>query len=667
MHEIIISVRDILASQTSELFFKLPDHFGLKFDDNSILNVTKRETIYSSYFWDIFRAYPNIVITPLHHVSTILKGKPLSSSTHTSLLTNIIKSVINEYNLHIPEQKEDLLAMVYNVTNRAYNELIKVTEEYVSSIDILDFIEIVDHEEVKILNNNTQANYESIANAYEYIREIINNNTDLSNNRIVKSVKSNMVNANQLFQCIASRGFLTEIDGSILPTPVLGNFTKGLTSLYNYVAESRSAAKALYFSEAPLQEAEYFARRLQLLSMVVERISYTDCGSTDYVDWRITPPLKDDKGNIIYKGDLFFMGGKNYVDETTPLGQYKQITGDDPTLYNKVLKLRSPLLCKHPNPHEICAVCFGGLAENVSKYANIGHLCSATMTQQTSQSVLSTKHLDASSTSSSITLDDVSKKFFVINKAKNAYIFKKDYKGQDIKIIVNRDEAIGLTDIHNTNSIDNINPTRISSITCIDIVHVINNEEITYPIFIGQENRTAIFSSEFLRYLLVAKWRTDDRNNFVFTLDKWNFNLPIFKLPDMEYSYSDHSRHISKIIESNMKSITDRMKPHSPISTLQELFSLVNTKLNVNIVALEVIIYANMIASKSSYSLSRNKPNSVLGVSKLIIKNRSLSTEYAYESQVGTLINPTSFYKLDRPDSIFDVFMCPDEVVKQYK
>lgn len=657
--------RNLIGVSAVDLINMLPPKLEIIFEDGVALSTTNRKIIYSSYFWLMHGNYPNTPITSNHFVESVLKGKPLESNTHIKLLGQIFKDVAEVYQLNTPESKEHLLELVYIITNNINNEVSKIAESYVTSIDILDFIEVAEFPSIKQIIDNTLPNQESIAKTYATVNDIINTDPDLYNNALVRAIKTKMVNSNQVAQCVVVRGFLTEVDGSILRTPVLSNFTRGMGTLYNFIAESRSAAKSYYFSESPLQDAEYFARRLQLLCMTVEKIHYSDCGSDQYMHWRIAPPTVNDKGVKVYQGDLVFMIGKYYYDPES--GGLKQITHDDPLLYNKVLKIRSVLFCKHKDSHSVCEVCFGALAKNVSRFANIGHLCCATMTQQTSQSVLSTKHLDASSVSTNITLTEVTSRYLTTNKAKNAYILRKDLKDKRPMITISRDEAMGLTDILSIDDVANINPVRVSSIDCIDISTIVDKEEMTMNIFVSQDNRYAVLTSEFLTYLKEHRWKTDPRNNFVFDLIGWDYSLPIMKLPDMEYSFSDHSHQIATIIESNMKNIADRLKPHSPVSTLQELFNLVNTKLNVNLAALEVIVYASMTTAKNHYDLARNHHSPVLGIADFIIKNRSLGAAYAYEDQLGTITSPRSFFKLGRPDSVFDVFIAPFEVIQEEK
>ncbi len=137
------------------------------------------------------------------------------------------------------------------------------------------------------------------------------------------------------------------------------------------------------------------------------------------------------------------------------------------------------MFCKHQDPHSVCEICFGALSKNVSQFANIGHLCSATMTQQTSRSVLSTKHLDASSVSAVIMLGEHDRKYLATNKTKNAYILKKELKDKNLRVVVNREEVVGLVDILSIDDVANINPSRVSNVECIELIYDNKDEEVS--------------------------------------------------------------------------------------------------------------------------------------------------------------------------------------------
>lgn len=654
-----IKVREILGSTIDQLY-SLPDRVTLIFEDGVEIETSRNKTIFNSCLWEMHRKYPNTPILSTHHIETTLKGEALTEATVGSILGIIYKDVIKAYDIFRPKDREPILELTYRVVNNIFNEVSELAEPYIISIDILDFVKVTRHPNVMRQIEGIKNKTIPIAVGYSEIIRIIKTCSSLQDTSLVMAIKSNIVNSQQILQMVGIRGYVTEVDGSILPTPVNSNYVLGMTSLYDFVADSRTSAKALYLSESPLQDAEYFARRLQLIEMYVERINYIDCGSERYLEWKISPPVIDEGGNKVYPGDLTFMIGKNYLDDET--NTLKEIVGDDSSLYGKVLKIRSPIYCKEPDPHAVCYVCFGGLCRNVSRFANIGHLSVATMTRQTTQSVLSTKHLAVSSIGTPIVLSEHDRNYLSVSKDRSSYLVNPRIQKLQPKLIINSKDLTGISDIL---SMDEFDPIRIS---CIDTIEIICKErdDVNAIIFVGQDNRAAMLTKEFLYYVKEHKWKVDDNNNFLFDLADWDYNLPILTLPNMEYSYSDHSHQIAKIIESNMQNIAERSTPHSPAATLYELFNLVNIKLNVNIVALEIIIYGSMIESSTSHNLARNSPEAVLGVSGNIMKSRSMSTFYAYQRQSRVVLSPASFYPTNRPDSPTDVFIKPYEVTYTY-
>lgn len=661
----VVKASDILYLDPSQLK-NLPKVMTLQFDDGSFIETTGKNTYYSSYFWEFHRDYSELKLTKEHHVDSILKGGTLSSSTHQKLLSVLLRDTCELYGFHIPVQKEPLLALCYNITNQIYNEVTKDAEADVSSLDYLDFIEAASNKKILGAIETMTKDADGINKVYAVVKQVLTEDEDFKHNRIASSVTGGLMKFGQICQCISVRGFQYEVEGSIMTVPIMSNYTRGLNNLYEFAAESRGAARHYYFSEAPLQDAEYFARRLQLMCMSLERIEYTDCGSTDYLEWLVSGPIYDDVGKLLFKGDLGFMLGKYYLDESS--GMLKEITGDDPSLHNTVLKLRSPLTCKHPNPHVVCSTCFGALAKNVSRFANIGHLCAAMMTHQTSQSVLSTKHLVASGEGSEIILNEFSSKFLTTNKRKNVYILRRDLQDLITHVSISPEQAVGLTEIYQLKDIEDINPSRVSSISHME-VHVTNpNGSIfTYQMNVSQRTHKAVLTTTFLRYLREKSWQVDERGHFLFNLKDWDFEQAIMYMPAMEYSYSDHSDQIALAIESRVEDIKKRSRPNSRVATLQELHSLVNSKLNVNLVCLEAIIYTASIPNQFDHDMSRGYDNPILGVANSINRNRSLGTAYAFQDHLKTITSPESFFKLNRPSSIFDVFVAPREVVAEEK
>lgn len=662
----LIKARKLLSYSTEELWDILTGSFILVFDDQKQIETNDRQTLYSSYFWDFHRSYPKTPLLSTHHVSRLISREPLSSKTHIDLLTSIYWDTVEAYKDQKQQIKDSVTRLIYEVTNRLYNDMVVKTEKAVMSIDILDFLEINNHPAIQNAFDKLEPTPESVDHTYQEIMKTIRQDPSIGNNSLTRAVKSRMVNANQVLQCIGPRGFVSEVDGAILVNPVMRSYTQGMRTLYNEVAESRTAAKALYFSESPLQDSEYFARRLQLVCMTVEKLSRFDCGSTQYLNWRVKPPVYED-GREIYPGDLKFLVGKYYFD---PIDKtLKAIQKSDKHLNNTVIQMRSVLYCKDPNPHHVCEVCFGQMADNIADHMNLGHVCSATMTRQTTQSVLSTKHLDASSTSNPIQFTEEMKLYFQAEEKTTEYRLKPSLKTKNLRLTIASSDLFGFTDILQTDAIEDMDPSRISSIEEVGFTIQNLDESAPATIKIGQMGRKAVLSTDFLKYAKMKRWSISAAHNFVFDMSDWDYSLMLFKLPDMEYSFAKHSKQIAEIIESKLEALNQRNRPESPVRTLQELFDMTNSKISVNLSLLEVIIYAMEVynQSKGDMYLARNSEHATLGVRDDIIRNRSLSASFGYEAQMTSIMSPQSFFKGTRPDHPLDVFMCPKEVLEAKK
>lgn len=673
-----IPARCLLNISKDDIWNHLIGEFKLLFDDGVEITTNYRETGYSSYFWEFHRKYPQLPLLHTHHVHHVLKGRMLSSGTHINLLSLIYWDAVDTYNLQTPMERDPMVKLIYDITNDVYNAMTRITESFVISVDILDFIGAINHREIKPILDNLEPTQESIVNCYKDISVILNRSEDLKDNALVRAVRSKMVNEGQVLQCIGPVGYPTEVDGEIFKVPILRSYTQGMRSMYNLIAESRSAAKSLYFSEAPLQDSEYFSRRLQLLCMLVERIHYTDlnaldmatgqivkrtngdCGSTQYVSTVLRPPSDN------FQGDLMFMQGKYYLADD---GSLKILKETDKRLLGKPLKFRSAINCRDTDPHAICKVCFGGLADNLNHETNVGHICSATITQKTTQATLGAKHHVGSSRSEAIVLSKDHLPYFILGENENAYYLNPALQSTNTRIVISQAEATGLTDILSVDCVEDIVISRISSIDIVGFETTIEGVSNVIPIHVTQHGRSAMLSTEFLNHIKEKRWTEDNRFNFVFDIEDWDYKLPILRLPDTEYSYSKHSKLVSKVIESRVKNIMERLKQDSPVNVLFDLYNLVNSKLDVNIAILEVVIYASMIYNghDDKYGLARNSPTASLGVAEMSIKNRSLSAIYAYEDQKDAILDPSNYYILDRPDCVFDAFVCPQEVVREYK
>lgn len=663
-----IQARKLLEYSTDELWDLLNGTFTLVFDDGVELQTNDRETLYSAYVWEYHRRSGAPLLAE-HHVGSILRGDRLRSDTHLKLIAKVSWSVY-EY-LQAKESSEDaklelryqLAELAYRVTNTMYNDLLRRLEPYVGSLDITDFFEVLDHPAIMEAYDKLQPTPRSIDETYATISATLRNKEALGHNPLSRLSRSGLVSEKQVHQCLGPRGFITDVDSNQFREPVLRGYAEGLRSLYDTLIESRSAAKSLVFSKEPLQDAEYFSRRLQLMSMSVENLHHTDCGSQHYLHWTVRG-REMIGGEVIYDGDMRHLVGKWYLDEAT--GELKEIRAIDKHLIGQRIKLRSILHCRHPDPAGVCAKCFGTLSLSIPRYSNLGHMCAAFTTQQTSQAVLSVKHLDGSAVIEVIMLSDGDKHFLKVGTDGNSYLLADALKKKKVSLVISAAEAQGLTDVLEVDDVTILSLTRVSQLSNIGVM--VDDGKIVREdtAEVHMDKRLSSLTYEMLEYIREHGWTTDSRGHYVIDMSQWDWSKPISQLPLRHFNMSDHSKEIADMLEASKEEARERDQHINPSDYLVEFFNLVNSKLSVNLAVLEVVIYQAMIVSAEDcdYSLPKPWTKSGLGVKNNTMKNRSLSTAMAFERHPEVILSPESFVFTNRPEHVFDGLLMPREVVE---
>lgn len=649
-----------------QLWDILEGDFILVFDDGEELVTDARATLYSSYAWEFHRRYPQTQLLAKHHVKSFLGDGRMGSNTHLTLLGNVMWSV---YDTHVvggtatlpthvmPEIKfrESLAKLIYETTNLMYNDLSYRLEEYVVSLDITHVIEVLNHPRIKAVNANVKPTEESIADAYAVGKDVLLNGVDLPRNPTSLAARSGLVSMGQLYQCLLPRGFLTDIDSNQFPKPIMVGFAEGITSIVDSGMETRSAAKSLDFAKAPLQDAEYFARRLQLVSQIITTLHHGDCGSTNYLSWDVR------------EGELAQLEGKYYMEDD---GNLRVIKRSKKHLIGRTLLLRSAIHCAHRDQYGICSTCFGDLAFSVPSHSNIGHMCCTSLTQKSSQIVLSVKHHDGTAQIEAITLSAEDMKYLRTYSDKNSYLLSEELKNGKVTLVIAASQGANLTDIRRAKQIEDLSITRVTELDYIgiEVTREINGVTRTISkamkVNIGSR-RLASLTMHALRHLHKAGWVPDDDGNYRIDMTGWDYTKPILTLPPRHANMSDHSKDIAMMLESSVKNMEARDTVVRPEALLKEFHGVVNDKLNVNLAVNEVVLYGAMIVSAADcdYSLPKPWTSDSLGVMENTMKYRSMGPLFAYEGHRDNIVAPASYLKTNRPDHPMDYLLTPAELV----
>jgi hypothetical protein len=536
-----VHIRSLLNYTTQELWDNLCGDFVLVFDDQSEVLTNELECLFSSYYWELYREYPECVITKSSHVRDIIKDARITADTHTELLSTIFFNVYDHYYQRVPNKVAllDMLAKrAYEIVNLAYNELTYRLEEYVTTLDLLDFIEVSENETIVKAEAVTPHTQEGIDELYGAIKKVLNTDPKLDKNQLAKAVRSKLVKVDQTLQCIGPRGFLTDIDSFIYKKPIMYGYFKGIRSLADSMKESRSAAKALAFSVDPLKKAEYFSRRQQLVCQNLKNLHRTDCGSKHYLLWQVRGQEKIE-GIVTRDSDLDTIFGKYYLDEES--NTLKVIKKTDTHLIGKTIKIRDAVAgCNHPDPYGICEVCFGEASLTVPEHTNVGHMSCVSMNSIVTQLVLSTKHYDGSSVVEGIRLEPHDKKYLAAQVNGNDYYLSNDLKNKKVTLKIDAKDARGLADV---SLVEDVNKLTVSRVSEIEVLHLIidNGKGIIdeIPISVAVNKRLANMTHNLLRHCKKVGWEITSDNKYLIDMTGWNWSQSILSLPLRHFSMTD--------------------------------------------------------------------------------------------------------------------------------
>lgn len=660
-----LAARTILDIGIHDIWKSLAGPFVLVFDDGEEITTNHKEVIYSRYFWEFHASYPGLPILRRHHVTSVLNGKRLGMETHIKLIQNILWDCADYLSAtHSVERMVDLrfelAELAYNISNQHYNDMVRYLGAYITSLNLFDFHAVFKDADVVASYERAKPDEESIADIYYTIDQVLMKKPELRNNALSKLYRSGLVSSKQVHQCVGPRGFLTDINNDRFGIPIMRGYYQGIRAQRDIQIESRSAAKALNASKGDLQDTEYFSRKLRTMDMGVENLHHTDCGTTRLLNWRVQGKHEDKPS------DLEILEGNHYVDDD---GQLKTVHRDDKYLIGKQIKLRNVLYCGHPDPNGICSTCYGLMSELIPSNSNIGHANCTHVTEKNAQGVLSTKHLDSSKTIKGASIDARTQQFVKLSSDGNRYLFadvlKQNGKTGELSLLFDCEAAPNLSDIFNVDNVQVLMESRMSELTEVSI-RLGNGDSESFSLQDGK--RTPFLTYEFLEHIKSVNYTVDeDSGCYVVSLKGWKWGTPFASLPMRDFSMSDHSRDIAKVLESTVKEVVERDRLIDPASTLVELTELMNRKARVNLAVVSVTLRGALIRSAERYDYSMPKPwtESGLGVLRNIIMYRSLAPFMAYEHHAEAIYSPESFSLKNRPNHPFDGILMPREVAEQ--
>lgn len=674
----VIPVREFIKDgiNVSYLFDNLRSSVVVRFDDGDLV-LSSKEIVVNSVVWNIFRTLTLIPITKAMSITNYYTNGLFNEKSLKKLLELIFEETVKYY---VWEQRDrsvlnDFLYKEFlDIYNILYNEVIYRSQQYSSGADATDFVNIQLDDKIvdAMLDVKKSGTDESIHNAYGVIKKVLGENDEYIKNPVCVSYRGGSVNTNQLMQVLGPRGFATEITFSIFKDPIPTSFTLGMMDMSSIAKESRTAAKSNYLSYIAIEQSEYLARTLQILAMRLERLVDGDCGSTDYVEYTIH------KDSPIGADELALFVGKVYLNEET--GKLDIVKATDTHLYDKTLKFRSPVTCKHKNSKCVCMTCFGLLSTGIPYTSNLGHLCVTSISRDITQGMLSNKHYVGTAKGIEIFLNQDESRWFTTKDDSKIAIKSNvlDTKRNRYELIIPQYTAKGILNLNSSNDIENIIPNMVSRLSDgIIVVTKQNGEKEIYPIDVSlsksalKKSKDKVsksskiyghFTKEFLEYIINNgnyRYRLDaNDDSIVIDLNEWKSKDGIIEYISLEYNLLE----LSKELKSLVRTLDGGDKPVHVF--IREMFNLLNIKLNINISLIEILVAMMIVKDRNNgdYHLARAFSGDMAKLPEIIYKG-SISGINLFERHDQNLFAINTFCK-DLPNHPFDVAFAPDEVVE---
>lgn len=656
-----LRARDLINLTADQIWALPKGKFKLMFDDGEI-ETNNTDTIISWYFWWPHRLWPKTPMIVNHHIN----GERVVSSTP---LTMMEKTALHgAYDTYAGElDMEEIGIQIKEQIGYFYNEMTTRCERFVTGISAIDFIQVLYHPTIKAANDKIQSMdldnpttlsimERIISETHDIIRNVLLHDPTLSRNRLAEVVRGGLVSIDQVLQCVGPRGYPSDIDSHIFRKPIVYGFAHGLYSIYDYLIESRSAAKALMFTEDPLQSTEYFNREMQLINQTLKNLHHNDdCGSTQLIPWTVTRDrLKSTEG-------IWYMCPDDNI--------LKLVTSKSQHLIGRTLMTRSTMTCQHPDPYGVCGKCYGELRLSVPRGTNVGHASVTELCAGTSQNVLSTKHLDKTANVGMFKISDLASKFLKNSANPLAIQLADALKGQQVKMVVERTSIPNIADINHVQDTRELALNRVSEMA--EVIFTVTDEdgaEDSTAISVSMNSRLASFTAEFLQYLKTVGYKHRNEKYVEIDLTQWNWALPVWILPRKHANMLDFLSAVKAEIKATRtidgreeKRNRDLSDYYSLSQALSDLSDMVQEKFFINITHLATILRCMMIRSKKErdYRLPVPGETPEFGSYREIMEMRSLSAMCAYEQQFRVFYNPLAYTIKDRAAHPFDETVCP--------
>lgn len=650
-------VRDLLALSKHDIW-KIPDtKMRVKFDDG-IVDTHARDIILSYYTWIGQHTWKEVGLLTKH----LFTGR-FTKGTMIELMEVSVDTTI-DYILDVmeggSEEIEYLGIQVRKRITAIFNDFSDHLEAYVTGLSALDLLMVADHPRIRAINDELMdldlSDPGVLANSELYITKsqeeigniLINDHVNLAGCRQHELANAKQVDLRQQLQLSGPRGHVSDIDSNIFKYPIMSSYSHGLKKLIQFSMDSRAAAKALIFTQHPLQETEYTNRELQLLSSTLSNLHVNeDCGSTQLIPWTLT------------KDTLHISEGLWFSLSATDI-QLQPLSATTATNhYGKTIYLRTALTCKHPDDYGICGRCFGELRLQIPRFTNIGHASISELCAKVSQDVLSVKHLDGTAITGAIKINSIDLPYIKAYSAKQRIGINPKLGVSNIRLRIPKEGMENLADIFNVDRVSKLTESKVTSMSEICLELEDEDGDISFQhVIVGEGGKKAYFTVRFLEFLKKTSYEVEDEKLVIVDLDGWDISEPIWQIPRRHASSLEFLREVNTDIRNTTRGRRNAIVMDNELlgAKLLNLSNLVSRKFNIHLTHLATVIRTTMTTDSKNFDYRMPKSNGLVELEtyRKLIVNRSVGPASGHQELGRLFHSPHSYNNKIRPYSDFD-------------
>lgn len=638
----VFYARDILHWQARDLWDRIQDKrlILLRFDDGEI-DTTWAQTMFSWYYWNIVRRWPDTPLLVRHHIN----GQPVSKDIENKLQQRL-KESLREVHPDIPINT--IFQMFPEATNALHNDTVRYGTPYENTVDALDLLDIVDHPDIVKATAEFDGTKKGVDRLYKVSEKVMATSPDLRRSTLIQMHRNGQTKRAQMHQMVLSRGFCSEINQRIFHQCVLPGYVQGLKRLSYALMDSRTGSIAQIATTVPVEQSELYNREMQLVTYVLHSVDQQDCGASEGIPWTVRrADLDGVLVGIYYK-----------LDD----GSWRSIKKSDAHLCDKTIEIRTPAMCLNPNDGVVCRCCIGDAVKDIDPAANPGFMLTIEQNRDTTQNTISTKHLLNSAIGESFVIDPFYRMYFDNEVDPNELVFAEPMWSKVITLRFHVSDFLSLADISAVPERALRNPSKVSEVREVEFVidHGDNRavEHILVPASKGSFR--PYLSRDMLAHMAEHGYSVDNQWVSVPMLH-WDVNTGILVFPQRRGSTLELLKDMKTAIfmtdaKSRLKAKRDINDPEVLADCLREVSELSNRKFTVNLSITSVIMYCMMVRSirNNDYRLPKSYTLRAFAPQSKIMAGRSLSGKLAHSRQYELIPEPNSYINRTRPNHSFD-------------